>query len=324
MVDARPPAQQIDDWLGEISDDDWNEDTGERTAGRHQGDHDDLAVPVGDDSHGAWADDRSRPPDSIDANVARREAVHRRRLFAGLVLATALVVATGIAVVIFRGGDAAPTTTVAEPVTSSPEQTETDASPTPTTTTPADTSETQAGNSPSEEPTAPTATDATFTLPAGTKLRLGEDADPAVVSDLQQALKTAGYDPGAIDGKYGQKTVAAVVAFQQASGLSADGVVGAATAAALNKAPAADAGTSSFDLPAGTKLRLGEDADPAVVSDLQQALKTAGYDPGAIDGKYGQKTVAAVVAFQLASGLSADGVVGAATAAALNDVAPAG
>ena len=323
-VEARPPAQQIDDWLGEISDDDWTEGTGERTAGRHQGDHDDLAVPVGADSHSEWADDRSRPSNSIDAKVARRVAVHRRRLVAGLVLATALVVATGIAVVTFRGGDGAQTTAVAEPVTPSAEQTETDASPTPTTTTPTDTSETPAANSASEEPTTPTATDATFTLPGGAKLRLGEGADSAVVTDLQQALKAAGYDPGPIDGKYGQKTVEAVAAFQRASGLSADGVVGAATAAALNKAPAADAGASSFDLPAGTKLRLGEEADPAVVTDLQQALKAAGYDPGPIDGKYGQKTVEAVAAFQRASGLSADGVVGVATAAALNDAALAG
>ena len=75
----------------------------------------------------------------------------------------------------------------------------------------------------------------TFSLPEGTKLKLGE-GDPAIVEQLQQALASAGYDPGTADGTFGPQTEAAVVAFQQANGLTADGTVGPLTASALASA----------------------------------------------------------------------------------------
>ncbi|HEV7544931.1 MAG TPA: peptidoglycan-binding domain-containing protein [Reyranella sp.] len=52
--------------------------------------------------------------------------------------------------------------------------------------------------------------------------------DPAV-RDLQQALKTLGHDPGAIDGVFGASTESAVKAFQQAREITADGIVGRVT-----------------------------------------------------------------------------------------------
>lgn len=56
------------------------------------------------------------------------------------------------------------------------------------------------------------------------------------VRALQQALETAGFSPGAIDGFFGAGTEAAVLAFQKSKGLAADGVVGPNTAAALGLA----------------------------------------------------------------------------------------
>jgi peptidoglycan hydrolase-like protein with peptidoglycan-binding domain len=54
------------------------------------------------------------------------------------------------------------------------------------------------------------------------------------VQELQRWLKTAGHDPGTIDGKYGAKTTAAVKAFQQAhSPRAADGKLRAATRSPL-------------------------------------------------------------------------------------------
>jgi hypothetical protein len=53
------------------------------------------------------------------------------------------------------------------------------------------------------------------------------------VTYLQQLLGQAGYDPGAIDGDFGNGTLRAVQAFQGDNGLAADGVVGPATWAAL-------------------------------------------------------------------------------------------
>ena len=99
----------------------------------------------------------------------------------------------------------------------------------------------------STEPTTPTTTTPTttqpetseatgFTLPEGTKLQRDAENDAALIRELQQALTAAGYDPGPADGTFGEQTEAAVVAFQQANGLSVDGRVGPETAAALNSA----------------------------------------------------------------------------------------
>jgi putative chitinase len=53
------------------------------------------------------------------------------------------------------------------------------------------------------------------------------------VQDLQQKLKNLGFDPNGVDGNFGPGTEAAVIAFQQANGLDADGKVGPNTRAAL-------------------------------------------------------------------------------------------
>ena len=53
------------------------------------------------------------------------------------------------------------------------------------------------------------------------------------VINLQKRLKDLGFDPGEPDGRFGPGTTAAVIAFQQSQGLSADGIVGPNTAAAL-------------------------------------------------------------------------------------------
>lgn len=56
------------------------------------------------------------------------------------------------------------------------------------------------------------------------------------VKDLQTKLTELGYPCGTIDGKYGDKTAAAVKAFQKDHGLTVDGVAGSKTQSALNGA----------------------------------------------------------------------------------------
>ena len=68
---------------------------------------------------------------------------------------------------------------------------------------------------------------ASAALAAPPTLRL--DSRGAAVTTLQNKLKAAGFNPGAADGHFGPKTLAAVKAFQQARGLTADGVVGPKT-----------------------------------------------------------------------------------------------
>lgn len=52
---------------------------------------------------------------------------------------------------------------------------------------------------------------------------------------IQRALKSAGFYQGPIDGKIGPKTKEAIIKFQKANGLKADGIVGKRTSAELNK-----------------------------------------------------------------------------------------
>ncbi|MES9902034.1 MAG: peptidoglycan-binding domain-containing protein [Sedimenticola sp.] len=56
------------------------------------------------------------------------------------------------------------------------------------------------------------------------------------VKSLQENLTRLGYRPGKIDGDFGGKTEAAVVRFQEETGLYADGIVGPATQAAIEQA----------------------------------------------------------------------------------------
>lgn len=66
---------------------------------------------------------------------------------------------------------------------------------------------------------------------AQASIKVGAEGD--TVREIQKRLKDWGYYQGSADGYYGQQTANAVKRFQTSNGLTADGVVGKATAAAL-------------------------------------------------------------------------------------------
>lgn len=65
-------------------------------------------------------------------------------------------------------------------------------------------------------------------------LPLLEGSTGLEVQKLQQLLHQKGFDPGAIDGVFGAKTKAAVIAFQKAKAITVDGIVGDKTWTTLN------------------------------------------------------------------------------------------
>jgi len=65
------------------------------------------------------------------------------------------------------------------------------------------------------------------------------------VTALQTRLKELGFDPNGVDGNFGPGTKAALIAFQKSKGLTADGVAGPQTMAALQPGTAAAAGAST-------------------------------------------------------------------------------
>jgi N-acetylmuramoyl-L-alanine amidase len=149
----------------------------------------------------------------------------------------------------------------------------------------------------------------------------------AEVTELQAVLKLLGYYEGSVNGFYGDTTIAAVSRFQQAAGLTKDGIVGTATwdrlfPPAISDLPATPfpaaptqpktAAPSTIDFPT---LRMGTQG--TAVTRLQERLKAIGVLEGAIDGVFGSETQSAVKAAQAKFGLEPDGIVGGATWSAL-------
>ena len=125
------------------------------------------------------------------------------------------------------------------------------------------------------------------------------------VKTLQDKLNTLGYNSGNVDGIFGAKTYAAVTAFQKANSLGVDGIVGKLTWAKLyGVSPAMPVETTVVGRP---MVSYGSRGD--AVRKLQELLNALGYDCGSVDGIFGSKTKAAVLAFQKANRLAADGIV---------------
>ena len=176
------------------------------------------------------------------------------------------------------------------------------------------------------------------------------------VRELQQALIDLGYLKGTADGIFGNKTEIAVRKFQKANKLSVDGLAGSSTRQLiLSKAGSKKSTATATPAPAATPTPAPSASDSssgnqsasssgsssassagqetsslfgtyAVISygskgdrvkSLQQALITLGFLKGTPDGVFGSKTKKAVKAFQKSKKLTADGVAGKKTLAAI-------
>lgn len=162
------------------------------------------------------------------------------------------------------------------------------------------------------------------------------------VRELQQALISLGYLKGTADGIYGNKTENAVRKFQRKNKLSVDGLAGIKTKELIfskasgassssgssgnssekknenaSNGNASDNNISAGSLFGGNYATLKSGNKNTRVRALQTALIALNYLSGSADGSYGKKTKAAVIAFQKANNLTADGAAGKKTLTAL-------
>ncbi len=123
------------------------------------------------------------------------------------------------------------------------------------------------------------------------------------VRDIQDRLAALGFDSfGDLKGTFGEGTRGAVLGFQKAKGLDADGVVGPDTWRALYEAGYRLGDRMLF---LRRPMMRGED-----IAELQARLNSMGFDCGKVDGIFGPGTERAVIDFQHNRGLAEDGKVG--------------
>jgi peptidoglycan hydrolase-like protein with peptidoglycan-binding domain len=134
------------------------------------------------------------------------------------------------------------------------------------------------------------------------------------VTSTQRCLKKLGYFNGPVTGNFASLTQKAVIGFQRANRLPADGVVGISTERKLQQACLArnPGGTITGDLRQGSR--------GASVSKLQKDLHELDYFNGRVDGYFGLDTQQAVIKFQQASRLRGDGIVGSKTKQAIEAI----
>ena len=149
-------------------------------------------------------------------------------------------------------------------------------------------------------------------------LALQKGNSSSQVTSLQKKLQAAGYFDGPVTGYYGSLTQSAVMKFQKAQGLTANGIADLETLKALESGSKA----SAPEQPAAPQKVVTDDPvvspRPAVtlkrgnsssqVTSLQKKLQAAGYFDGPLTGYYGSLTQAAVIKFQKAHGLTPNGI----------------
>ena len=144
-------------------------------------------------------------------------------------------------------------------------------------------------------------------------LREGNAGEP--VADLQERLRRLGFEHGLDSpGVYGAGTALAVQEFQSQRGLHNDGVCDRETWSSL-----VEAGFHLGDRLLYRRIPMLHGDD---VAEVQRRLSGLGFDPGGVDGIFGEGTHLALAEFQRNVGLVTDGICGPLTLAELTRVAP--
>lgn len=129
---------------------------------------------------------------------------------------------------------------------------------------------------------------------------------------LQQRLQQLGYFQGNITGYFGSITKQSLIQFQQAKGLTPDGIAGTNTQAHLDQQPKSS--TQKVKAASIPTLQLGDRGSQVIA--LQESLAASGFRAG-VRGVFDVATQDAVKRFQQAKGLTVDGIVGWQTKTAL-------
>lgn len=167
----------------------------------------------------------------------------------------------------------------------------------------------------------PTPTKSPTATPTSNVLKVGSTG-PAV-KNVQEKLKKLGYYRGSVDGNFGTGTKNAVIAFQKANKLTADGVVGTKTLEKINTSkvtakPTMTPTPKPTKTPAVSKnTYLKKGSSGTNVKTMQTRLIELGYLNGKATGKVDAVTEQAIIAFQKRNTSYADGIAGYETLMAL-------
>jgi hypothetical protein len=216
--DLRVGDPALDDWLGEQGEVDWGDERRADPSRRNRGE--DPGRRSRDRAGGEDAVDQPTAAAPPSADAHRLAVVRRRRAIALVALFALALIGVGIGVTALRDGDPATSPTTAPAVVTQPPIAP---EPPAASTTP---------ETPAESPTL------TIELPASGPLGSGDRGEE--VETLQTGLAALGHDPGEVDGIFGDATQEAVLAYQRANDLEADGIVGPATVKKLNATLAAE------------------------------------------------------------------------------------
>ncbi len=180
---------------------------------------------------------------------------------------------------------------------------------------------------PAETSEAPSAASAS-TETVETQTAAADQVDEGLVLLIQRELRSAGFDPGSLDGRSGPRFSAAIAAYQRAQGLPVDGRMSVDLLSRLARenlrqgrtAPILPSPGASRDtgVGAGTPGRQtalqtpAASASPAprgksLVRSIQERLAARGYYSGPLDGNLGPKTRAAIETYQRAQRYETNG-----------------